>query len=371
MRAYSLRHLADSTLRHDLMQLVITDRGTTARLIAHVAEFVARKLYLEDGYSSMYDYCVVELKMSEDIACRRIRAARVARRFPLILPALAEGRIHLTGISLLAPHLTEENAGELLASASHKTKREIQLLIAARFPQPDLPTFMESLGAAPAAPATPPCPQVAQGQSPGLAAQTVQEATPPGHSSAPARIDVPVPVVTPLAPRRFAWQLTVSQETQDLLRDVQDLLGHDVPPGDLEEVLNFSLRAAKQKLERRKFGATERPRAGHRRSNSDGRHIPAEMRRAVWQRDGGQCTFTSDRGRRCEERRGLHFDHVEPYARGGEASIGGIRLLCRAHNQHQAERTFGAEFIRHKREAARIRASEERVRSPSSAGSAG
>ena len=123
MRAYSLRHLADSTLRHDLIQLVIMDRGTTAHLIAHVAEFVARRLYLEDGYASMYDYCLAELKMSEDIACRRIRAARVARRFPLILPALAEGRIHLTGISLLAPHLTEENAEELLASAAHKTKR--------------------------------------------------------------------------------------------------------------------------------------------------------------------------------------------------------------------------------------------------------
>ena len=54
MRAYSLRHLADSTLRHDLQQLVITDRGTTAHLIAHVAEFIARRLYLEDGYASMY-----------------------------------------------------------------------------------------------------------------------------------------------------------------------------------------------------------------------------------------------------------------------------------------------------------------------------
>jgi len=80
VRTYSLRHLADSTLRHDLQQLVITDRGTTAHLIAHIAEFLARKLYLEDGYASMYDDCVGELRMSEDIACRRIRAARAARR---------------------------------------------------------------------------------------------------------------------------------------------------------------------------------------------------------------------------------------------------------------------------------------------------
>jgi 5-methylcytosine-specific restriction endonuclease McrA len=142
------------------------------------------------------------------------------------------------------------------------------------------------------------------------------------------------------------------------------------PRGDLEAVLNYALRAAKQKLEQRKFAATERPRAGHRRSNPDGRHIPAEVRRAVWQRDGGQCTFTSDRGHRCEERKDLQFDHVEPYARGGEASIGGIRLLCRAHNQHEAERTLGAEFMRHRRAAARIRASEEEARGPRSAASA-
>ena len=184
-------------------------------------------------------------------------------------------------------------------------------------------------------------------------------AIPPVHSSAPARIDVPPPCVTPLAPGRFAWQLTVGQETQDLLGAVEDLLGHDVPPGDMEAVLHFALRTAKQKLEQRKFAATERPRASHWRSNPEGRHIPANVRRAVWERDGGQCTFTSDTGHRCEERKDVQFDHIEPYAKGGEATVGGIRLLCRAHNQFEAERAFGPEFMRHKREAASIRASGE------------
>ena len=249
MRTYSLRHLANSTLRHDLRQLVFTDFGTTALIVAHIAEFIARKLYLEDGYASMYDYCVGELKMSEDVACRRIRAARAARRFPQIFEGLADGRIHLTGISLLAPHLTEENAEELLAASVHKTKREIQLVLAARFPQPDLPTFIASLGTA----ATAPAPQVAPQQTPAVAGIAMEVCEPSVHSSAPARMDDPViSVVTPLAPERFAWQLTVSQETQDLLRQVQDLLGHEVPPGDLEAVLKYALRAAKQKLEQRK-----------------------------------------------------------------------------------------------------------------------
>jgi 5-methylcytosine-specific restriction endonuclease McrA len=111
------------------------------------------------------------------------------------------------------------------------------------------------------------------------------------------------------------------------------------------------------KLERRKFAATERPHAGPRRSNTDARHIPAEVRRAVWHRDGGQCAFTSDTGHRCQERKDLQFDHIDPYARGGNATVGGMRLLCRAHNQFEAERTYGAEFMRQKRERARHSAS--------------
>ncbi len=375
MRLYSLRHLASSTLRHDLKQLIFTDCGTTALIVAHIAEFIARKLYLEDGYASMYDYCVGELRMSEDIACRRIRAARAARRFPQIFEALADGRFHLTGISLLAPHLTGENAGELLAAGFHKTKREIQLLLAQRFPQPDLPTFIASLGTAPAAPpapmALPAPPQVAQGQSPVVAGPVIEVCTSPVHSSAPARIDDPViSVVTPLAPGRFGWQLTVDQETQDLLGDVENLLGHDVPPGQMGAVIKFALRAAKEKLEQRKFAQTEQPRRG-RHSKVDSRHIPDAVRRAVWKRDGGRCTFTSDTGHRCEERKDVQYDHIDPYAKGGKASIGGIRLLCRAHNQFEAERVFGAEFMRHKRDAARDRASERRARKPNAAEAAG
>jgi hypothetical protein len=60
----------------------------------------------------------------------------------------------------------------------------------------------------------------------------------------------------------------------------------------------------------------------------------------------------SETGHRCQQRKGLQFDHVLEVARGGEASVDDIRLLCHAHNQLEAERTFGAEFMRHKRMAA-------------------
>ena len=114
MNSYSLTHLADSTLLHELAVLVSQDRATTAALLAHLAEVDERKLYLRAAYSSMYMYCVRELHMSEDTAFKRIRAARAARQFPAIFTAVAEGRLNLNAVVLLAPHLTCETADQLM-----------------------------------------------------------------------------------------------------------------------------------------------------------------------------------------------------------------------------------------------------------------
>src|SRR5206468_4997644 len=84
------------------------------------------------------------------------------------------------------------------------------------------------------------------------------------------------------------------------------------------------------------------------------RHVPAHVKRAVWERDGGQCTFTSDTGRRCPARNRLEFDHADPVARGGTATVQRMRLRCRAHNQYAAECTFGAGFMSEKRREAQL-----------------
>jgi 5-methylcytosine-specific restriction endonuclease McrA len=147
----------------------------------------------------------------------------------------------------------------------------------------------------------------------------------------------------------------LGQETHDKLRHAQALLGHAVPSGELSQVIDRALDALIQTLERRKFAATSRTRP--RRSSANGRYVPAEIRRAVWQRDGGQCTFVSDKGHRCEARERLEFDHVDPVARGGRSTVKGMRLRCRAHNQYEAERTFGAGFMQRKRDEARARIS--------------
>jgi len=147
---YSLTHLSDPVLLRDLASLVAQDRSTTAALLAHIAECDARRLYLPAAYPSMYAYCVHELHLSEDAAYKRIQAARVARQFPAIFEALADGRLHLTAVGLLAPCLTRGNATELLAEAARRTKAEIEDLLAWRFPR------SEAMGLVSALPASPP-----------------------------------------------------------------------------------------------------------------------------------------------------------------------------------------------------------------------
>ncbi|MEO5987926.1 MAG: HNH endonuclease, partial [Candidatus Eisenbacteria bacterium] len=107
-----------------------------------------------------------------------------------------------------------------------------------------------------------------------------------------------------------------------------------------------------------KFAKCARSRPGS--SEANGRYVPAEIRRTVSQRDGGQCTFMSENGRRCEANTWLEFDHIQPVARNGERTTENLRLRCRAHNQYEARRVFGAGFMEHKRHEARSKTTRAR-----------
>ena len=111
------------------------------RLLVHLAEVDARGLYRERAYSSMFDYCVQALHMSEAEAYLRIRAARLSREFPRVLDMLQAGELHLSALKLLAPVLIPHNAHELLEAARFKSKRDLELLLAARFEKPDVPAL--------------------------------------------------------------------------------------------------------------------------------------------------------------------------------------------------------------------------------------
>ncbi len=364
MNSYSLTHLADGTLLRDLVALIEQDRATTAALLAHLAEVDERQLYRAEAYESMFLYCVHELHMSEETTFRRIRVARTARQFPAIFSLLAEGQLNLTAVLLLTPHLSPKTADEPLAVAAHKTKPEIELLLAERFPRPDVPTLVQPIAAPNASDALTVRPVVPSSESNLLAPMeplAPEPVVPSSGSNPPVGVG-PLPErarLAPLSPGRYALQLTVDQETHDQLRYAQALLGHAVPSGDLAQVIERALDLLVQKLEQRKFGKSAR--SGPRSSAARGGYIPTAIRRAVWERDGGKCTFVSDGGKRCEARARLEYDHANPVARGGETTVAGLRLRCQAHNQFTAECTYGAGFMSEKREEGRRQAAAARA----------
>src|SRR5215831_12370133 len=183
--------------------------------------------------------------MSEDVAYKRIRAARAGRRFPVILEVIESGQLHLAAVVMLAPNLTTDNAAELIEAATCQSKAQVEQMLAERFPQPDLATLIEPIAAAPSS--------VAALE---LAPGPVQNVVKPAASFAGQEVSAPPAKVTPLAPQRFGLQVTIDAETQQLLEDVRALLGHTIPSGDLASVLRESLRIAKSALEKRRFAET-------------------------------------------------------------------------------------------------------------------
>lgn len=166
--------------------------------------------------------------------------------------------------------------------------------------------------------------------------------------------------MVPLAPQKFGFQFTGDPQTRELYEELRALMSHEVPSGEMALVFKRALQVAVDQYKKRRFAATDRP--GAPRGSNDTRHIPAAVKRAVCERDKDQCAFVSETGKRCGSRHRLEFDHIEAVARGGTSTVENVRLLCRAHNQHAAERAFGAEFMENKRaEAKRGRATSSRA----------
>jgi hypothetical protein len=368
MHKYSRAHLSSDALDRALDRLLLAEHPHNAEVLSYVAEIGARRLYRKAGFPTMYAYLIGRWHLSESAAYKRARAARAAREFPVLFEAVADGRLHMSGIAVLAPHLTADNLDELIVAGTHKTKAEIEQFVAERFPRPDMPF---RLGAIPTpAPASQVLVEGPEGvESPQVVVNTASELSPgtigglaeaaPPRPTAWVQAAADRPKVAPIAPQRFALQLTISGATRDKLRRAQELLGYQVAPNDVAKVLDQALDALVEKLEKRKCAMTSRPRQATPPNSKNPRYIPAEVKRRVRERDGDRCTFVSESGQRCPERKGLEHDHILEVARGGEATVANLRLRCRAHNQHAAECTFGEEFMRGRREAS----SERRLRS--------
>jgi hypothetical protein len=321
-----LRRLPDVDLMARVEDLAASDRDTTAQLLGYLAELEVRGLHLQAGFGSLFTYCRDALCLSEHESFMRVEAARAGRRFPVVLEMLAQGLVNLTTVRLLAPHLTAENHQAVLASAQGKKKLEVEEIVARMAPVAEPPSWIRRLPAPrPALVSAPP--------ASGLPGPPASAPPPPGAAHPPA------PSTTPIAPERYRLQVTIGPGTLAKLRLAKDMLGHAVPDGNEAEVLDRALSALLLDLAKKKFAATDRPRRSSGTAPGS-RHIPAEVKRAVWLRDLGRCAFVGTGGRRCEDRRFLEFHHLKPYEVGGTATVDNIQLRCRAHNDYEARVYF-------------------------------
>jgi hypothetical protein len=330
----SLRRLSDRELLEETYLLSKQEREATARLIAALVELDARRLYLTEGYSSLFAYCTRCLHLSEHAALNRIETARAASVFPDILDHIADTSLTITAVRLLRPVLTTENHSTVIEAARHKTTKEIEVLVAGLQPKPPVSATIRKLPALTTHP---------------IIAPTSAEDSRGSHETQPAlaaRLEPSSrrPLVKPLSAETYRLQITISRATHDKLRNAQALMRHRVPNGDPALIVDRALDALLREVERTKCGRVEHPRV-QRNARDSSRHIPAAVKREVWARDGARCAFRAAGGVRCAETNFLELHHVTPYASGGKATVENIQLRCRAHNLYEAERDFGL-FIR-------------------------
>jgi hypothetical protein len=342
----AIHSLDDDALLTHFADVVREDRRVTAELLIHIAEIDARKLWAKEGYPSMFAMCVERFLMSEAAAGKRIQAARTATRFPVIVPLIALGELHVSGINRLAPHLTPGNHEYLLGRAKHKTIREIEQLVAELAPRPDVRARVARLPEhLPAAVdlTQPEASPVDSAPSPNLRDRATAGAPAAYALTSPPNAPLDGARVAPLSPGRFKLTATISESTHEKLKKLSDLL----PRADLSEILDRALGELLDKTLRRKAALTKQPRLASPRST--GRDIPAAIRRAVWLRDGGRCAYVSSSGRRCNATHDLEYHHKQLYALTGTHDVHTIELRCRAHNQYEAELVLGQAFMERKR----------------------
>ena len=401
---YRLVELGNSELLAGLSELVQQSNVLTAQVLAHLVELEERMLPLELGFSSLFAYCVEALGMSEGTAGRRVAAARVCRRFPEAFERVARAELHLCALCALAPHLNSENSAELFEACRGKTRRQIEALLAARFPRPDVREQIRRL---------PVRPQVAT-----RATESIPLSSPAVGTTAPAMAAematiAPNPVALPIAATvsdarrrarefeplsvaRFGVHFTADAELRELIERARALASHRLPNGDLASLMKLMAASFVRQEEKRRFGIGARSRRvktstdtntststdtdtdtdtkmeGHSidretppgevpaslspietttheirtaRADQRRRYVRVTVRRETYGRDAGRCAFVSPDGRRCTARAFLELDHVIPFARSGGSEAWNIRLLCRAHNRLHARNCFGAMHV--------------------------
>jgi hypothetical protein len=396
-----VKRMDDDELLAALQGLARDKQRNDAAMLAHLDEAERRRLFAKAGYPSMFEYCVKVLHLSESAAGKRIRVARLARRFPLIVDLVETGELHLSGLCVLGAHLDDDNYRSLLDRARGKTRRQIEGLVAEVAPRPEVAASITKVGGGPktspagqgslldvahatatsAVGSSGGAPAVA-GAAPGVAAaaeavgkvaepvsgagdrcRSEQQAPGPAEQGTfrkpTPRFSTPRPgTVEVLAPERYLVKVTLGAEAKAKLDRARALVSHSVPDGNLAAVIERALDALIEKTEKRRFGKGRTPRKQREPLGEGTRTIPAAVAREVIELDGERCSYTSAHdGQLCGSTWLLQMHHLEAFAKGGPPTVENVAIFCRAHNLYAADVEFGRAFMERRRQRRAGRAS--------------
>ncbi len=356
------------------------ERDRQVDFLRYLDPFDAREAWREAGYGSLWSFCLRELALREGAAGRRIGAMRVLREFPRLEAPLRDGRLSLTTAVTLRPVLTQENQDELVALAAYKTDEETRHLVATLQPRAapkegirKLPEPAPRLSGPTREPVEAPAGSGERAEAPGEtgAPPDAPAAEPEPFALAPPARAPSRPTLDPISADQWSMRVTIDRPLKEDLETLACLLSHKVPDGNLGAVLREAVRCAIEKHGKRRGAvkpARERkPVARKPRRPGEREPIPPEVRRAVWERDGGRCTYLSPDGRRCESRWQLEPDHIQSAALGGPSTVENLRLRCKPHNSLHAEETFGRAHMARFRRAERRESRKGETLSPASA----
>lgn len=289
-----LTKLTNAELLERLPRLCAKEREATLDVLYHLIELDKRRLFLEAGYPSLFEYCRRKLLYSEGGAQRRIMAARCLRDNPSLGKLLLDGQVTLCTIATAASAIRAQ--ATKIEEIAGKSQREVQALVALVNPAPK-----------------------------------------PRESIKPV---VSEPIKAPLLPQapveeRYELKFSVPKKVYQNFQEARARLSNTLGA-------NLTLEAVFTKL-LEQYLAGKKPRASS--SASATRYIPAAVKREVYARDDGQCSYVAADGTRCNEKHYLNYDHVTPFGLGGKTESSNLRLLCSRHNRQAAEEVFGNEFM--------------------------
>ena len=293
-------------LHTETLALVKEERRITGLVISNLQKIYDTKLYLQMGFSSMFEYCTRGLGYSEASAYRRISTVKLSATIPEIKAKLDSGDLNMTTLSMAQSFFTRAEKGLKQVSGTNVVafNLESKKKVLAKIENCSKKQTEEIL--------------IHTAVELGLA-KTLE----------PARNEK----LRVVSSNEVALHLRLKKSTLSKLEQIKSLRAHKNPNMSYADLIEDMSDYMLKKIDLSRATPMKKTKAPA-RSEVVSRYIPSHIKRAVWQRDQGQCTYRSELNQqRCGSKHLLQIDHIIQFSQGGPNSMTNLRLLCHAHHR--------------------------------------